>query len=92
MTKNREVLRTCVICKKQFNKRDLFRLVRVNDDEVVIDKTGKMNGRGAYISISDSCINDKSLKFRLQNALKVKINDEKFEKLLTDIKEGAKRE
>lgn len=92
MTKNREVLRTCVVCRQQFNKRDLIRIVRVNENELVLDKTGKMNGRGAYISISDDCLNDKSLKYRLQNALKVKISDENFSKLLTDIKEGAIRE
>lgn len=90
--KNREVLRTCVVCRKQFNKRDLIRIVRVNDNELVVDKTGKMNGRGAYISINDGCIDNKGLKFKLQNALKVKIEDEEFDKLLVDIKEGAKRE
>lgn len=90
MTKTKkEVLRTCIVCRKQFLKEDLVRVVRTADSGVVVDNTGKINGRGAYISKSEDVINDKSLRFRIQNALKVKFSDEEFEKLLSDIKEGA---
>lgn len=90
MTKTKkEVLRTCIVCRKQFLKEDLIRVVRTADSGVVVDNTGKINGRGAYISKSEDVINDKSLRFRIQNALKVKFSDEEFEKLLSDIKEGA---
>ena len=90
MTKTKkEVLRTCIVCRKQFLKEDLIRVVRTADSGVVVDNTGKINGRGAYISKSEDIINDKSLRFRIQNALKVKFSDEEFEKLLSDIKEGA---
>ena len=90
MTKTKkEVLRTCIVCRKQFLKEDLIRVVRTADSLVVVDNTGKINGRGAYISKSEEVINDKSLRFRIQNALKVKFSDEEFEKLLSDIKEGA---
>ncbi|WP_296254964.1 YlxR family protein [uncultured Ezakiella sp.] len=90
MTKTKkEVLRTCIVCKKQFLKEDLVRVVRTTDSGVVVDNTGKINGRGAYISKSEDVVNDKSLRFRIQNALKVKISDEEYEKFLSDIKEGA---
>lgn len=90
MTKTKkEVLRTCIVCRKQFLKEDLIRVVRTADSGVVVDNTGKINGRGAYISKNEDVINDKSLRFRIQNALKVKFSDEEFEKLLSDIKEGA---
>lgn len=90
MTKTKkEVLRTCIVCKKQFLKEDLVRVVRTTDSGVVVDNTGKINGRGAYISKNEDVINDKSLRFRIQNALKVKFSDEEYEKLLSDIKEGA---
>lgn len=90
MTKTKkEVLRTCIVCRKQFLKEDLIRVVRTADSLVVVDNTGKINGRGAYISKNEDVINDKSLRFRIQNALKVKFLDEEFEKLLSDIKEGA---
>ena len=90
MTKTKkEVLRTCIVCRKQFLKEDLVRVVRTADSGVVVDNTGKINGRGAYISKKEDVINDKSLRFRIQYALKVKFSDEEFEKLLSDIKEGA---
>ena len=40
--------RTCVICRKKYDKRQLTRLVRTPEG-VVIDPSGKLNGRGAYV-------------------------------------------
>lgn len=42
-------LRTCVVSKEKLEKKDLFRIVRTPLGEVIIDETGKSNGRGAYI-------------------------------------------
>ena len=42
-------LRTCVITREKLPKKDLLRIVRTPEGEVLVDETGKMNGRGAYI-------------------------------------------
>lgn len=42
-------LRTCVITGEKMDKRDLLRIVRTKDGEILVDETGKMNGHGAYI-------------------------------------------
>lgn len=42
-------LRTCVVSKEKLEKKDLFRIVRTPLGDVIIDETGKSNGRGAYI-------------------------------------------
>ena len=42
-------MRTCVITKEKCEKRDLLRIVRTPDGSVIIDPTGKANGRGAYL-------------------------------------------
>lgn len=47
--------RTCVACRQQFDKRRLTRIVRTVDEGVVIDPTGKRNGRGAYICDQMAC-------------------------------------
>lgn len=47
--------RTCVICRTVQSKRDLVRLVRTPEGQLVIDKTGKQNGRGAYLCRQRSC-------------------------------------
>lgn len=48
------ILRTCIVCREKEAKRQLTRLVRTADG-VVIDPTGKMNGRGAYLCEQQTC-------------------------------------
>lgn len=47
--------RTCVICREKVDKRQLTRIVRTPDSGVVVDLTGKRNGRGAYICAKPAC-------------------------------------
>jgi hypothetical protein len=42
-------LRTCVVTKEALPKQELLRIVRTPEGKVVVDETGKLNGRGAYI-------------------------------------------
>ena len=41
--------RTCMGCNSKKDKKDLIRIVKNNKNEISIDKTGKQDGRGAYI-------------------------------------------
>lgn len=42
-------LRSCVVTNEKFEKKDLIRIVKNNENKVFVDLTGKANGRGAYI-------------------------------------------
>ncbi len=42
-------LRTCVVTKEKLEKKDLLRVVRTPEGNIIVDETGKSNGRGAYI-------------------------------------------
>ncbi len=42
-------MRTCLVSKEKFPKKELIRVVRTPEGEVVVDETGKVNGRGAYL-------------------------------------------
>ena len=42
-------MRTCLVSKEKCPKRELIRVVRTPEGEVVVDETGKVNGRGAYL-------------------------------------------
>ena len=42
-------MRSCVVTHEKCEQKDLIRVVRTNESEVLVDLTGKMNGRGAYI-------------------------------------------
>ena len=67
-------LRTCVITKEKLPKKELLRIVRTPDGNVVIDLTGKLNGRGAYIKKDAKVLKD--CKKVLKRHLEVEINDE----------------
>lgn len=67
-------------CNKKSNKNDLVRIVR-NENGVFIDKTGKMNGRGAYICNNVACLEKVIKSKRLERSLKIKIEDEIYENL-----------
>ena len=48
-------VRTCVACKAKKPKKELIRIVK-NDNGIFVDRTGKVNGRGAYICDDISCL------------------------------------
>jgi predicted RNA-binding protein YlxR (DUF448 family) len=71
--------RTCVGCRTVLAKRTLTRVVR-QPDGVVIDPTGKMNGRGAYVHDQKSCW-ERALKGALANGLKTTLSPDDRHKL-----------
>ena len=70
--------RTCVACREVNEKRSLIRIVKTSDG-VVIDTTGRLPGRGAYLHDSKECW-EKALKRRvLARSLKTEISQENME-------------
>lgn len=66
--------RTCVACRGTSAKRQLVRVVRQPDGTVMVDPTGKANGRGAYLCTRRACW-DKALKHALlDRALKTSLS------------------
>jgi predicted RNA-binding protein YlxR (DUF448 family) len=53
--------RTCIGCRREAGKRGLVRIVRTEDQRVVVDPTGKARGRGAYLCALRPCW-EKALK------------------------------
>ena len=47
--------RTCIACRQIKAKRDLIRIVKTNDEGVVVDANGKKPGRGAYLCRIKEC-------------------------------------
>lgn len=72
--------RTCIACRQKTEKRRLTRIVRTADEGIVIDTTGKRNGRGAYVCDQLSCWDKIVNTNLLANALKTEVTaDEKAE-------------
>ena len=72
--------RTCMGCNKKTSKNNLIRIVK-NKNEVFIDQYGKMNGRGAYICNDINCLEKVIKNNKLERSLKIKINNELYERL-----------
>ena len=79
-------MRTCVVTKEKYEKKDLVRVVRTPEGEVVVDSTGKRNGKGAYLKLSLEVIEKAKLSKALDRALEVSIPDEVYEELKSLLK------
>ena len=50
------VVRTCIACRQEKEKKQMLRIVRDKDGNIKLDFTGKASGRGAYICDDPACI------------------------------------
>ena len=66
-------LRKCLGCMSSFPKKDLVRVVKTPDGEVVLDLSGKKSGRGAYICKNSACLKKAIKSKRIQNNLETEI-------------------
>ena len=74
-------MRMCVACREMQPKKDLLRIVRTPEGASEIDRSGRMNGRGAYLCGRRECL-EKAIKTRaLERALDQKIDEEIIERL-----------
>lgn len=73
-------MRTCVICREKAGKRILTRIVRTPDG-VMVDSSGKMNGRGAYLCEQESCWKKAVTTDLLAKSLKTTLSAEDRERL-----------
>ncbi len=75
-------MRTCVVSKEKLPKKELIRIV-VNNNEVVVDETGKVNGHGCYLKKDKDVILTAKSKKILNRVLETEVDDSVFEKLLS---------
>ncbi len=73
--------RTCIGCNTKKNKNELIRIVNSNDGNISIDRTGRANGRGAYICDTIECLEKAIKSKRLEKAFKTKVSEEIYEDL-----------
>jgi len=73
--------RMCAGCGQMKSKKEMIRVLKTPEDEIVIDTTGKKNGRGAYLCCRVECL-QKAIKTKgLERSLKVSIPKELIEAL-----------
>lgn len=83
-------MRQCVGCRESKSKKELIRVIRTPEEEVVLDATGKKNGRGAYICPDPECLKKAVRSKGLERSLKVSVPEEVYENLLKEMDGFAK--
>ncbi len=73
--------RTCIVCNKQTEKKDLLRIVKSKEGIIEADLTGKKNGRGAYICKNEECLNKLIKTKKLEKAFKQEISTDIYESI-----------
>ena len=81
-------MRRCTGCGEHFPKKELIRVVRTPEGEIVLDGVGKMSGRGAYICKNVGCLKKARKARRLESSLECSIPEEVYNKLEEELAIG----
>ena len=78
-------MRMCTGCREMKPKGALIRIVKTPEGEIRLDRTGKLNGRGAYVCKNPECLKKCQHSKRLERSLEVEIPDEVYDALREEL-------
>ncbi len=81
-------VRMCIACRNHIPKAQLIRIVKNRSAQLTIDKTGKMEGRGAYLCNSEACLEKAYKKKCLERAFCMAVPPQVYETLKEALKKG----
>ncbi|MFV0499496.1 MAG: RNase P modulator RnpM [Bacilli bacterium] len=74
-------MRTCIISRNTYPKKDLLRIVVNKNGDISIDKTGKMHGRGYYLRLNQENLKLSRKKRILEKTLKIDVLNAIYDEL-----------
>ena len=80
-------MRQCVGCQEMKSKKEMLRVLKTAEDEVVLDTTGRKNGRGAYLCFSSECLKKARKNRGLERSLKMGIPPEVYDSLEKELEQ-----
>lgn len=80
-------LRQCIGCGEMKSKKEMIRVLKTAEEEIVLDTTGRKNGRGAYICPSMDCFKKAVKNKGLERSFKMAIPKEVYETLEKEMKQ-----
>ncbi len=83
-------VRQCVGCGEMKNKKDMMRVLKTPEDEIVLDVTGKKNGRGAYLCMQGECLKKARRNKGLERSFKMSIPNDVYDSLEKEFEEVEK--
>ena len=78
MAEKKVPMRTCIACRQSKPKKELVRIVRNKDGEFFVDRTGRLNGRGAYVCDDNACFEKIIKRKMLGHAFGVEVPNEVY--------------
>ena len=80
-------MRQCVGCGDMHNKKEMMRVLKTPEGEIVLDKTGKKNGRGAYLCMTKECLIKAEKNKGLERSFKMSIPNDVYDSLKKEFDE-----
>ncbi len=77
--------RRCVGCGEMKSKKELMRIVRTPEGEILSDATGRKNGRGAYLCRQPECLAKAARSHALEHALGAAVSPEVYDALAKEM-------
>jgi hypothetical protein len=84
-------MRQCVGCQEMKNKKELMRVIKTAENEIVLDVTGKANGRGAYLCKDMNCILQAQKNRGLERSFKMSIPQNVYDNLIKEYEQIGDR-
>jgi predicted RNA-binding protein YlxR (DUF448 family) len=89
MAEKKIPMRKCTGCGAVKSKKELIRVLRTPEGDIKIDKTGRANGRGAYICDSVECFKKARKSGSIAKSLSTAIPDEVYEELIKEMENNG---
>ncbi len=80
-------MRQCVGCNEMKSKKEMLRILKTPEEEIVLDDTGKKNGRGAYICRNKECFEKARKQKGLERSFKKAISADIYDNLLKEFEQ-----
>jgi hypothetical protein len=82
-------MRQCIGCGQMNEKRSMYRVLKTQEGELLLDSTGRKNGRGAYLCPNRECL-ERAIKSRgLERSFKMQIDRQVYEALREEMRQES---
>ena len=84
-TKNKIPMRQCTGCREMKNKKEMMRILKTPENEIILDTPGRKTGPGAYLCVSMDCFEKAVKNHGIERSLKTAVPDEVYEELKKEL-------
>ena len=84
-------LRQCVGCGQMKSKKEMMRVIKTAEGDIVLDVTGRKNGRGAYLCKQEECLKMAMKNKGLERSFKMSIDQSVYESLQMEYDENSEK-